>query len=566
MNRGTFLLLSAVAASVLLTSFAAPARAACNLSPDASMIFAKGERAAPPDGLPYRGRVGRIGRALFVPGVTEYFDVGADPVCKSPPLATVMRSSAEIAALLLYQRDDGGLVHAHLIGSAILCARTKAVLQAAGLTVSCASGAGDLVVLNDGRVRLAYPSPSDVTNADGRMLTGPFSVLAFGVGGRGVRGTSNRDDSVELVAQQLSASTTFAQGVCAVVASTAADFLKTYNGFVCVDEIYRDPGDEACDVNDVSITRVGPTYRNIGMGQVLSLSTPVDFAKECQSGNGCLGESTALPYKFTADGELIIPFNFATIIANGARPLEGSSAFRRSDTMNAAIYLPGPEFVGSVPLGTHAPSKNPAKPEIYIGDKSNDVVLHLKDANVDKPNAAVTLYARKLVSVACEDGTACQCYDVRTDVETKACAVGNDCKPLASPECHEIPPTYFQCVGANARYEYTGLPCTRDNHCPGSGSCQPAVCVAKDKVWEKNLRAPANPTPCGENGSCPAGEQCGLSLFVAPQGEDRRHPHEIDTNDPRRRGACESTRNRTSCTTKLCAVSDACIGYHLGAN
>ena len=121
MKGGMYGWFGAAAVAALLAGVAAPAGASCNFTPDAGMFFASGNRGAPPDGLPYRGRIGRASRAVFVPGVTKSFEVGTDPFCKTPPLAAVAKAASDLAAILLYRNEGGAAVHAHVYGSDALC-------------------------------------------------------------------------------------------------------------------------------------------------------------------------------------------------------------------------------------------------------------------------------------------------------------------------------------------------------------------------------------------------------------------------------------------------------------
>jgi hypothetical protein len=575
--------------ALLVAGWTSPARAACNLAPDVPPPGGPAGTLSSPDresvkALPYRGRYARISHAVVAPGVTRYIEVGSDPLCKSVTLAQIEAGSAGLAAFFIHQNETRKIDYLHVVGSSGLCEKARAELTSKGVQVSCDTSTDALTKTAKERIRIAYPSKSAAAAGIGGVPKGPIATVVIGIpkGAVAAKFQTSVIDALANLANPVAAAGLGTGSICARLAPTGKEFQERLGGFACIDKLYRDPHGEPCNANSVTLARLDTEYENHCLSEVRDVGVPADFAKHCSKRSGsawwkgqdCHDQATTLPLAVTDGSCLLVPFDFENVRpSNGdskrSPRLGGTSALRRHPDIDAAIRIPGTEFVGSVPLDHTAEQRNPAKPGIVVGIEANEVALRLKDKKVDKDNAVLILAPRLLVSVVCKDGdTACQCFDTDATGLVAGCTTDAGCRPLQNDDatCVVKPARYFQCVGGK-NYELNGLPCTNGGHCGKNAVCKPAtVCVPKGTVWTENWVPPQGAPNCKEDGTCenPDQQQCGLSLFVIPKTKTEI-PSEVESGSGDEDGSCKSTRNKTRCK-KRCEESGKCVGYLLEAD
>lgn len=591
--RNRFTVVGAAVSAVLVATAYTSAGAACFAYPSANAVYsvtseadAQQVRKEVPGELSFRGRLGRVDRVLIASGLTKKIRVARDPVCKSRPLAVVnvadKDSSAAIVGIVAWRDPDDKLVRAKIYAKK--CAQLLAKIEGDASRFSCASTAPEISTTSKGE---------------------PMVELAFeGNEGRGVERVSvvvvgapddAKDDEDD---KKFSSAMGVIRGggeTCARLASSSTEFVSKFDGYICVDRIYRDYGyNGKCDAG-IGALAVGPSDGDPAACTITS-TRATDFGGHCTKDKGehgpkCRGENpgpiTVVPLGDC--GGIAVPFDYASILGEEPnRDLSGRTAVsREADALSGPIDLPGGaagvEFLGSMDLEGKSTNhrKTDIRPVLADDDDEDSDELVIR-GTVDSPGSTVLVFPRLQVSVVCkDDGQACQCFKSTgkkdTDVTMAGCwTPGEECRFLqgdADPRCAALPSKhigFYACEAAAGvdDYDKTGLPCTNADHCGPGGKCTAStVCVGRgNAVWQSGWAAPGGAKECridspDDEHGCPSGSQCGLSLF------DFKDRYSIVFDLPaagpgRDAGVCSNDRKRKCLTDGRCGEG-VCVGYTL---
>lgn len=560
-----------VVAALAICGSAGPARAACNAIPDAQAIF--GEKTADgiavPEGLPYRGAIGRIDTPIARAAVpakkggfrTDFVTVGADPTCGSPRLAGAgeLPSPHDYAVLLMFPPGPGGTEQDTTVAIVLAqpdrhdAIREQAMAAGDALTLlGVRSNAGVSVVPvnvdeGDVRLRIEYPDVADISFDRRTPITGPARII------------------VTRAADPIPFAKTLQQ--CTAI---AAD--DSFRPIICIDELFFD-----------AIDRCGtsPSGLHPGACHFVGGGKRMNFADHCFPGTGaafhpakCHGAPTGLEYLVARCGAVVLEFDWRDILAAGEgltkRRLRGSTAISRSGAAGAGrVVIPGPEFLASLPTKS-GNDGDPHLPDFEPAPTPPDGKLLVLEGSTDKEESTLFLYPRMMVGRVCEDGPRAgqACAGIENNQPACTCDLpgGADC------DCRFLHPrdaSYFRCQGSSER---DGLPCTRASHCWSDGSTAgecvaESICVPPGTVWTPGAELEGE--ECRTDKNCSHGKQCGYSLFnfIGRDDHSKRTIAFLIEPGSKQRGVCERLQTKAcggdagECTAR----EGRCIGYWLEA-
>jgi hypothetical protein len=567
---------------VVFAAITAPsARAACNTIPSMS-AFRAAQPGSPapslpsdlPSDLPFRGDIGRIDRAVIIPGATHTVTLGPDPACGQLQLE---RSAESDPIALVIRQAHGGIpprVVAHTIENP--STTTNEVVNSLATRLGEAQfrrSKKPLRVRSEGRGR---------ASADG----GPRYKIPAGAG------KMSESVSVVVLEPHVVAGdgeitwhiTTEGESPCFQLARLIETRGAT-GVHACVDRIYEDyVPNERCRREARRVDAI--------VGALFEVPSENNFRDQCDSlGDGakkdlatCGARSSELRIGVQSNGNLLLPFAYAEIrekkpekgndIDYIKRKLSGRSALTREKSLaSGRILLPGDEFIGSSPSEDKA--GNPYKPEIDV-IQPLDATAELQIEGVaDKDYSILTFHPRMPVSVVCTTGEACQTFDPKGESEKAICSCpeegrsGCSCKPDLLPT-----PSYFACKDDSDDKRLAGLPCTRPSHCGAMGACtEKPVCYPAGTTWGNP--PPSHGIQCTSDEGCihPDFPQCGYTLFdfasrvAGGQGE---YTIEYDVASEQG-GMCKGDRNgsgRAYCDSGTPCEDDIapCLGFSLRAH
>ena len=566
-----------LAVSLLLLAPRA-AQSSCNTPPPADSV--PGDSGSMPKG--YKGALGRINRAFYIPGISKSIVLVPDGICVADPKTQRLKDllgtedSKDLIVLLALPAAAGSKTALRVWADKATCQTllAKSPLDAASATsdkgvpavtiMACSPDGVETVPtetkyrnagLRDG-IKVTLPSPEELRAAmvDTDALVAP-RIVALRNPNRAIAGNAlGTWVQTELTKQCNDLCRPSEQGL-----------------LVCIDKLYSTTIDRAgaktyssdqvlCTTHFGSIpgaVDVALACEPDGTGPCPPAGAPLDDVKvwldECGGAHVPLLWENVLPI----DGGRI-GVGGRTGIGRGSSPYKGSP-----------IKLPGREFVGSTPVadpegdGTGVDWR---RPDIEPWElTSNDLDFGLK-GTVDKPDSVIHIYPQLPVSLFCEGGsgdTENACFGVERKAPpnesefevTCACTdrhpVGCTCKPQSSTA------RLFVCGSDSGSQR--GKPCTRDSHC-GSGTCNGVPhCQKPPAVWTGQNDSTGH--KCYVSEDCPPKDditkdqdltQCGYRLFDlreaidTPDGDGSLPTGRINLdsklkqNGHKRRGMCEN--------------------------
>lgn len=388
---------------------------------------------------------------------------------------------------------------------------------------------------------------------------------------------------------------------------------------LCVDSIYsRSIGDAVnallayeedkliCSVNVPSDPRLYPDFADACEDTITAIpaqppgSKPSIPAKTMVISDtvlsDCAARDTDLKIYRGECGAIHIPLNYKNIRTRRAfsdgrevgfanRRLSGRSGVGRElDADLKRIYIPGREFVGSLPHhdgGSELPDTNFRLPDVQVfyPDTQDSAEIGITGV-VDKDDSTIVILPRHPVKLICEpENPNIQHGCMKAENADITCA----CSDVGAADCSckdaQRGGQYFACNGGDR----TNMPCTRDAHCESrdkarsGGYCnrQP-ICRPEGTVWR---RKPKNDDPdptgsalCWKDADCAEGEQCGYSLFEfasriaqTPNGIYRLQRSIVPpapTPNPLRRGACVHDTELVCSNAGVSGMPEACPDSH----
>ena len=226
----------------------------------------------------------------------------------------------------------------------------------------------------------------------------------------------------------------------------------------CVDSLYTDDGGCSTAVDHT----VFPSF--------VGLPRANDFADLCtpdpsDPGDPCTASGTKVVLAIDADGNLLLPVDWANVLIEGDVPtpilLNGASAVDAYSGVDAPVVLPGEDFVASyTPEGAILPPVfSPANNSSGSGE---EVALF---GSADAPLTVLRL------SALSPDGKTCD--SASGNLEDSPCTIDDHCDDgISAGACAAA-----RCVGGTN----AGLGCEHDGQCP-DGSCGVALFDFSDRL------------------------------------------------------------------------------------
>jgi hypothetical protein len=573
-NGGTAAIVAAVVCVVGATR---AAEASCNTIPSmrAFRISQQGSPArAVPSDLPFRGDIGRIDRAVIIPGATRTVTLGSDPACGQLD----MESSSKSDPIALVIRQPNGHVPLRVVAH----------------TVEKFSAATDKVVDSLAKRLGGAEFRRSEKWLRVRAKAGVHASADEGLRYKVPTGAGKRSESVSVAVLEPHVVAgdgeitwhiaTDGETPCFKLAGLA-DAPGTTGVHACVDRIYEDY---------VPNERCGREARHVDaiVGALFEVPDENNFHDQCDSlGDGakvglakCGARSSKLRIGVQSNGNLLLPFAYKEIrekkpptggdVDYIMRELSGRSALTRGESLaSGRILLPGDEFIGSSPTENY--SGNPYKPLIDVVQPLDATAeLHVKGV-ADKDYSILTFHPRMPVSVVCTTGEACQTFDPEGESEKAICS----CPEVGRSNCSCEPdllltPSYFACKDDSDGRRLAGMPCTRPSHCGAEGACtEKPVCYPAGTTWGNPPSSHGNACNTDENCTHRDFPQCGYALFdFASRVEGGQGEYLIQYGaTSEQAGMCKGDRNgnrRVYCDLHNPCEDDVapCLGFSLRAH
>lgn len=577
MNTAIKLVLTLGAVATFAATTAPPSNASCNTIPSMKAFRMSQQSSStppvPPD-LPFRGDIGRIDRAVIIPGATRTVTLGPDPACGQ----LRMESSANSEPIALVIRQANG----------------RAPLRVVAHTVEKPSAMTDDVVNSLGK-RLG--NAQFLRSAKPLRVRGKAGVDASadeGIRYKVPTGAGKRSEGVSVVVLEprviagngaITWHVETEEGTPCFNLASLADPAVATGIHACVDRIYEDDiPNERCGRKDGQVDAI--------VGGLFEVPDENNFRAQCDSlGDGakkglatCGAKSSELRVGVRSNGNVLLPFAYKEIrekkpekgsdIDYIKRELSGRSAFTRGALLaSGRILLPGDEFISST--ASEAEPGNPYKPLIdVIQPLDATAELHVEGV-ADKDYSILTFHPRMPVSVLCKTGEACQTFDPKGESEKAICSCPEDWRDDCSCEPDFLPtPSYFACKDNSQGERLSGLPCTRPSHCGAKGACtEKPVCYPAGTTWGNPPQS--HGSTCSTDADCthPDFSQCGYLLFdfvSRVQGGQGEYTITYAVGSDQA-GMCKGDRNgsgRVYCDSGTPCADDVapCLGFSLRAN